>query len=54
MERRRDRSHAHLLTRSASRARLQEFLSRWIPEVRDLPRSRRVSWSVDVDPTEIG
>ena len=54
MERRRDRSHAHLLARSASRARLQEFLGRWIPEVRDLPRSRRVSWSVDVDPTEIG
>ena len=54
IERRRDRSHAHLLVRSASRARLQKFLSRWIPVVRDLPRSRRVSWSVDVDPTEIG
>ena len=54
IERRRDRSHAHLLVRSASRARLQEFLSRWIPEVRNLQRSRRVSWSVDVDPTEIG
>ena len=54
IERRRDRSHAHLLVRCASRARIQEFLSRWIPQVRDLPRSRRVSWSVDVDPAEIG
>ena len=54
IERRRDRSHAHLLVRSASRARLQKFLSQWIPAVRDLPRSRGVSWSVDVDPTEIG
>ncbi len=54
MERRRDRSHAHLLVRSSSRARLQEFLGQWIPVVRDFPRTRRVSWSLDVDPAEIG
>jgi hypothetical protein len=54
MERRRDRSHAHLLARSTSRARLQEYLGRWIPAVRELKRPRRVSWSLDVDPAEIG
>ncbi len=54
MERRRDRNHAHLLARSPDRARLQEFLGRWIPAVRELDRPRRVSWSVDVDPAEIG
>ncbi|MCY4476866.1 MAG: primosomal protein N' [Gammaproteobacteria bacterium] len=54
MERRRDRNHAHLLARSSSRARLQASLSRWIPAVRELKRPRRVSWSVDVDPAEIG
>ena len=54
MERRRDRNHAHLLARSLSRARLQAFLGRWIPAVRELKRPRRVSWSVDVDPAEIG
>ena len=54
MERRRDRNHAHLLARSTDRARLQAFLGRWIPAVRELKRARRVSWSVDVDPAEIG
>ena len=54
MERRRDRNHAHLLARSSSRARLQAFLARWIPAVRELKRPRRVSWSVDIDPAEIG
>lgn len=54
MERRRDRNHAHLLVRSPSRAALQSFLARWIPAVRALTRPRRVSWSVDVDPAEIG
>ena len=54
MERRRDRNHAHLLARSPDRARLQSFLGRWIPAVRGLKRPRRVSWSVDVDPAEIG
>ncbi len=54
MERRRDRSHSHLLVRSVSRARIQDFLGRWIPAVRDLPRTRKVSWSLDVDPAEIG
>ncbi len=54
MERRRDRNHARLLLRSSSRAALQEFLRRWIPAVRALKRPRRVTWSVDVDPAEIG
>ena len=54
MERRRDRNHAHLLARSSSRAALQAFLDRWIPAVRELKCPRRVSWSVDVDPAEIG
>ena len=54
MERRRDRNHAHLLARSPGRSRLQAFLDRWIPAVRELKRPRRVSWSVDVDPAEIG
>ena len=54
MERRRDRNHAHLVARSPSRARLQSFLNHWIPKVHNLKRPRRVHWSVDVDPTEIG
>ncbi len=54
MERRRDRRHAHLLARATSRARLQAFLGAWIPRVRELPRRRRVTWSLDVDPVEIG
>ncbi|HSD61978.1 MAG TPA: primosomal protein N' [Burkholderiales bacterium] len=43
---------AQLLVQSSSRARLQEFLARWHPQILALAE-RRVRWSLDVDPLEV-
>ncbi len=53
MERRAGRYRAHLLVQAPRRAELQQFLRGWLPEIRKLKLSRKVRWSVDVDPQEM-
>ncbi|MEQ1581883.1 MAG: primosomal protein N' [Steroidobacteraceae bacterium] len=53
MQRRGDRFRAQLLLQAATPSRLQTFLAAWITELDDLPESRKVRWSVDVDPLEL-
>ncbi|MCA1671275.1 MAG: primosomal protein N', partial [Actinobacteria bacterium] len=50
MERRADRHRWHLLVQARERNRLQTFLRAWLPQLAALKSSRRVRWSVDVDP----
>ena len=54
MERRAGRYRAQLLVDADSRAAIQQFLPEWILELEALPSARRVRWSVDVDPQEMG
>jgi primosomal protein N' len=42
-----------LLLESPARATLQRFLSEWLARVEELRMSRRLRWSVDVDPIEV-
>jgi primosomal protein N' (replication factor Y) (superfamily II helicase) len=53
MTRRADRYHAQLLIESSQRARLQRFLSEWIPLVETLPAKGKLRWVLDVDPLEV-
>ncbi|MGH8567569.1 MAG: primosomal protein N', partial [Gammaproteobacteria bacterium] len=53
MERRADRHRWHLLVQARERTRLQAFLRAWLPQLAALKSSRRVRWSVDVDPQEL-
>ena len=58
MTRRADRYHAQLLIESGQRARLQRFLSDWIPTVESLPARGNhprgnLRWVLDVDPLEV-
>ncbi|MCU7884244.1 MAG: primosomal protein N', partial [Candidatus Thiodiazotropha sp. (ex Lucinoma annulata)] len=53
MERRAGKTRAHLLIQSAQRQPLHLWLAKWIPEITELPASRRVRWSIDVDPQEM-
>ncbi len=54
MERRAGRYRAQLLIQAAQRAELQNFLSTWIPQLEGLKLARKVRWSIDVDPMEMG
>ncbi|MES9858088.1 MAG: primosomal protein N' [Sedimenticola sp.] len=53
MERRAGRFRAHLLIQSDRRSVLQRLLSQCIPQLSKLKSSRRVRWSIDVDPQEM-
>lgn len=53
MERRAGRYRAQLLVQAPARAPLHNLLSRLIPGLTELPGSRRVRWSVDVDPQDM-
>jgi primosomal protein N' (replication factor Y) len=53
MERRAGRYRAQLLLESASRGPLQRLLEAWLPRIESLKPSRRIRWSVDVDPIEV-
>jgi primosomal protein N' (replication factor Y) len=53
MTRRADRYHAQLLIESSQRARLQRFLSDWIPRVDALVARGKLRWVLDVDPLEV-
>ena len=53
MERRAGRYRAQLLLEAPARATLQRFLSEWLVRVGELRPSRRLRWSMDVDPIEV-
>jgi primosomal protein N' (replication factor Y) len=52
MERLKGLERAQLLVQAGSRQALQKFLQAWVAELRTLPQSAKVRWSVDVDPLE--
>ncbi len=54
MERRAGRYRAQLLLESTSRGALQQFLAPWLDAISALQSARRVRWSIDVDPLEVG
>jgi len=45
---------AHLLVKSSQRPALQHFLSAWLPLLTQLPEAKRVRWTIDIDPQELG
>ena len=53
MERRAGRYRAQLLVQSAARAPLHGFLGRWVAELAEAKFSKKVRWSLDVDPQEV-
>lgn len=52
MERLKGLERAQLLVQAGTRQALQKFLQAWVAELRTLPQSAKVRWSVDVDPLE--
>lgn len=53
MEKRAGRYRAQLLVQSDERAALHRLLSAWLPQIAAMPASRKVRWSVDVDPVDM-
>ena len=53
MERRANRFRAQLLLRSADRTVLQRSLASLLPRISAIPGSRRIRWSLDVDPIDL-
>ncbi|MHB8535717.1 MAG: primosomal protein N' [Sulfuricaulis sp.] len=53
MERRSGRYRAQLLVQSSERVSLHAFLGRWAAELADAKFSRKVRWSLDVDPQDM-
>jgi primosomal protein N' (replication factor Y) len=53
MERRAGRHRAQLLVHASAHGPMQKFLAQWIPTLEDLPISKRVRWSIDVDAAEL-
>ena len=53
MERRSGRYRAQLLVTGSADAGLHRFLDNWLAELDKLEISRRVRWSLDVDPVEM-
>ena len=45
---------AHLLLKSGQRPALQRFLTEWLVLITALPEAKKVRWSIDVDPQEMG
>jgi primosomal protein N' (replication factor Y) len=54
MQRRAGHHRAQLLVESAQRGALQGVLRDWLPRIGELRDARRVRWSVDVDPQDMG
>ncbi len=54
MERRAGRFRAQLVLEARARSALKGLLKEWLPLVEALPAARRVRWSIDVDPIEVG
>ena len=53
MERRAGRYRAQLLVQSSSRAPLHAFLGQWVAELTEANFSKKVRWSLDVDPVDM-
>ena len=53
MERRAGRFRAQLLLQSSSRAELHNLLTPWLQQLENQKMSRKVRWSIDVDPQEM-
>lgn len=53
MERRAGRYRAQLLLQASQRSLLQQLLTTCLPGLESQPLSRKVRWSVDVDPMEM-
>ncbi|MET0067361.1 MAG: primosomal protein N' [Candidatus Thiodiazotropha sp.] len=53
MERRAGKTRAHLLVQSQQRSELHQWLKALLGHIDQLPLSRRVRWSLDVDPQEM-
>jgi primosomal protein N' (replication factor Y) len=53
MERRAGRYRAQLLVQARKRRPLHTFLSCWLTRLEQAPASKRVRWSLDVDPTDM-
>jgi len=54
MPRRAGFQRAQVLIEAAERSALQAFLPEWLAGLRALKESRRVRWSIDVDPVDMG
>ena len=54
MPRRAGYQRAQVLIESVERSTMQSFLPVWLDQLRTLKESRRVRWSIDVDPVEMG
>ena len=54
MPRRAGHVRAQVLIESPERQAMQASLKPWLDSVRPLPEARRVRWSIDVDPVEMG
>ena len=53
MHKRKNRQHAHLLIKSKQRKELHRFLNQWLPQVRKIKLTKKLAWSMDIDPNEI-
>ncbi|MBE7928277.1 MULTISPECIES: primosomal protein N' [Pseudomonadaceae] len=53
MERRAGRFRAQLLLQGSARAPLHRLMHAWLPRVEQLPGSRSVRWSLDIDPIDL-
>jgi primosomal protein N' (replication factor Y) len=53
MERMGGRSRMYLILLSPSRASLHRQIDQWLPNLRDLPSSRKTRWAIDIDPQEL-
>ncbi|MFZ1797596.1 MAG: hypothetical protein WAU14_12725, partial [Dokdonella sp.] len=54
MPRRAGYQRSQVLVEAAERATMQAFLPDWLTTLRALKHARRVRWSIDVDPVEMG
>lgn len=54
MERRAGRYRAQLLLQAPSRTALHHLLDVWVPQLGNVPLARKVRWSIDVDPMDLG
>ncbi len=53
MERRAGRYRAQLLVSAAHRTPLHRFLAAWLKRIDKLPQTKKVRWSIDVDPVDM-
>jgi primosomal protein N' (replication factor Y) len=53
MERRAGRYRAQLLVQSSKRVPLHTLLSQWVEQLAESKLSKKVRWSLDVDPMDM-